>query len=219
MAQIAQIVGLETQKRFLSETGLLDEQFLELYEMGKPSLPENWNELSMEQISFGQSIGLVPLSFASATAALVNGGYLLEPTLFLRKDEYITNAKLISSDVSEAMRYVMRQVVKSGSGKQADIEGYEVIGKTGTADKPCSTGGYCGILTSFVGAFPGWNPEYVILVSLDDPKGKKNIRGTSAYWNAAPTAGKVIKRVAPLLKISQKNVSKDSIEDYVEANF
>ena len=218
MAQIAQIVGLETQKRFLSETGLLDEQFLELYEMGKPSLPENWNELSMEQISFGHSIGLVPLSFASATAALVNGGYLLEPTLFLRKDEYITNAKLISSDVSEAMRYVMRQVVKSGSGKQADIEGYEVIGKTGTADKPCSTGGYCGILTSFVGAFPGWNPEYVILVSLDDPKGKKNIRGTSAYWNAAPTAGKVIKRVAPLLKISQKNVSKDSIEDYVEAN-
>ena len=98
-------------------------------------------------------------------------------------------------------------------------EGYEVIGKTGTADKPCSTGGYCGILTSFVGAFPGWNPEYVILVSLDDPKGKKNIRGTSAYWNAAPTAGKVIKRVAPLLKISHKNVLKDSIEDYVEANF
>ena len=219
MVQIAQIVGLETQKRFLSETGLLDEQFLELYEMGKPSLPENWNELSMEQISFGQSIGLVPLSFASATAALVNGGYLLEPTLFLRKDEYITNAKLISSDVSEAMRYVMRQVVKSGSGKQADIEGYDVIGKTGTADKPCSTGGYCGILTSFVGAFPGWNPEYVILVSLDDPKGKKNIRGTSAYWNAAPTAGKVIKRVAPLLKISQKNVLKDSVEGYVEANF
>ena len=130
MAQIAQIVGLETQKRFLSETGLLDEQFLELYEMGKPSLPENWNELSMEQISFGQSIGLVPLSFASATAALVNGGYLLEPTLFLRKDEYITNAKLISSDVSEAMRYVMRHVVKSGSGKQADIEGYDVIGIT-----------------------------------------------------------------------------------------
>ena len=219
MVQIAQIVGLETQKRFLSETGLLDEQFLELYEMGKPILPENWNELSMEQISFGQSIGLVPLSFASATAALVNGGYLLEPTLFLRKDEYITNAKLISSDVSEAMRYVMRQVVKSGSGKQADIQGYEVIGKTGTADKPCSTGGYCGILTSFVGAFPGWNPEYVILVSLDDPKGKKNIRGNSAYWNAAPTAGKVIKRVAPLLKISQKNILKDSIEDYVEVNF
>ncbi len=219
MVQIAQIVGLETQKRFLSETGLLDEQFLELYEMGKPILPENWNELSMEQISFGQSISLVPLSFASAAAALVNGGYLLEPTLFLRKDEYITNAKLISSDVSEAIRYVMRQVVKSGSGKKADIQGYEVIGKTGTADKPCSTGGYCGILTSFVGAFPGWNPEYVILVSLDDPKGKKNIRGNSAYWNAAPTAGKVIKRVAPLLKISQKNILKDSIEDYVEVNF
>jgi len=219
MVQIAQVVGLETQKRFLSETGLLDEQFLEIYEMGKPSLPENWNELSMEQISFGQSIGVVPLSFASATAALVNGGYLVEPTLFLRKGDYTSTAKLISSDVSGAMRYVMRQVVKSGSGKKADIEGYGVIGKTGTADKPCRNGGYCGILTSFVGAFPGWNPEYVILVSLDEPKGKKNIRGTSAYWNAAPTAGKVIERVAPLLKISQKSDLEDSVKDYVKVNF
>ena len=117
MAQIAHIVGLETQ-RFLSETGLLDEQFIELYEMGKPSLPEKWNELSMEQISFGQGLGVVPLSFASAVAAVVNGGYLIEPTLYLRDKSYKTNAKLITSDVSESMRYVMREVVKNGSGKK-----------------------------------------------------------------------------------------------------
>ena len=199
MAQIAHIVGIETQKRFLSETGLLDEQFIELYEMGKPNLPERWNELSMEQISFGQGIAVVPLSFASAFAAVVNGGYLIEPTLYLRKNNYSTNTRLISTDVSKSMRYVMREVVRTGSGKKADIEGYNIIGKTGTADKPCP-GGYCGRVTSFVGAFPGNNPKYVILVSLDNPKEKKG-RGSSAYWNAAPVAGKIIKLIAPQLNI------------------
>ena len=201
MAQISHLVGLETQKRFLSETGLLDEQFIELYEMGKPILPDIWNELTMEQISFGQGLGVVPLSFLSAAAAVVNGGYLIEPTLYLRDKNYRTNAKLISSDVSRSMRYVMRDVVKNGSGKKADIDGYNVIGKTGTADKPCDTGGYCGRMTSFVGAFPGNNPEYIILVSLDNPKGKRS----SAYWNAAPVAGEVIKLVAPILSIPIQN--------------
>ena len=205
MAQISHLVGLESQKRFLSETGLLDEQFIELYEMGKPILPEKWNELSMEQISFGQGLGVVPLSFASAVAAVVNGGYLIEPTLYPRDKSYKTNAKLITSDVSESMRYVMREVVKNGSGKKADVDGYNVIGKTGTADKPCITGGYCGRMTSFVGAFPGNDPEYVVLVSLDNPKGKKDVRGSSAYWNAAPAAGEIIKLIAPQLNIPIQN--------------
>jgi len=217
MAQIARITGLNTQKRFLSETGILDEQFLELYEMGKPSLPLRWDELSMEQISFGQGISVVPLSFASAAASIVNGGYLIEPTLYLNENKNRNNAKLISSEVSETMRYVMRQVVKFGSGKKADIDGYEVIGKTGTADKPCSTGGYCGRLTSFVGAFPGWRPEYLILISLDEPKGKKGIRGSSSYWNAAPTAGEIIKLSAPLLNIAKKNESKEFYQNYLRA--
>ena len=159
----------------------------------------------MEQISFGQGLGVVPLSFASAVAAVVNGGYLIEPTLYPRDKSYKTNAKLITSDVSESMRYVMREVVKNGSGKKADVDGYNVIGKTGTADKPCITGGYCGRITSFVGAFPGNDPEYVVLVSLDNPKGKKDVRGSSAYWNAAPAAGEIIKLIAPQLNIPIQN--------------
>ena len=217
MAQISHLVGLETQKRFLSETGLLDEQFIELYEMGKPSLPERWNELTMEQISFGQGLGVVPLSFVSAVAAIVNGGYLIEPTLYLRDKNYKTNAKLISSEVSNSMRFVMREVVKNGSGKKADVDGYNVIGKTGTADKPCLTGGYCGRMTSFVGAFPGNNPEYIILVSLDNPKGEKGIRGSSAYWNAAPVAGEIIKLVAPQLNIPIQN-SFNAFQEHVRAD-
>ncbi|MEC9382788.1 MAG: penicillin-binding protein 2 [Pseudomonadota bacterium] len=217
MVQIARITGLNTQKRFLSETGILDEQFLELYEMGKPSLPIRWDDLSMEQISFGQGISVVPLSFASAAASIVNGGYLIEPTIYLSENKNKNNTKLISSEVSETMRYVMRQVVKFGSGKKADVEGYEVIGKTGTADKPCSTGGYCGRLTSFVGAFPGWRPEYIILISLDEPQGKKGIRGSSSYWNAAPTAGEIIRLSAPLLNIAKKNESEKFYQNHARA--
>ncbi|MED5437136.1 MAG: penicillin-binding protein 2 [Pseudomonadota bacterium] len=217
MVQIARITGLNTQKRFLSETGILDEQFLELYEMGKPSLPIRWDDLSMEQISFGQGISVVPLSFASAAASIVNGGYLIEPTIYLSENKNKNNTKLISSEVSETMRYVMRQVVKFGSGKKADVEGYEVIGKTGTADKPCSTGGYCGRLTSFVGAFPGWRPEYIILISFDEPQGKKGIRGSSSYWNAAPTAGEIIRLSAPLLNIAKKNESEKFYQNHARA--
>ena len=185
--------------------------------MGKPSLPMRWDDLSMEQISFGQGISVVPLSFVSAAASIVNGGYLIEPTLYLNKNINKNNTKLISSEVSETMRYAMRQVVKSGSGKKADVDGYEVIGKTGTADKPCSTGGYCGRLTSFVGAFPGWRPEYIILISLDEPQGKKGVRGSSSYWNAAPTAGEIIRLSAPLLKVAKKNESKEFYQNHARA--
>lgn len=203
MAQIALLVGLDEQKRFLKEAGLLDELFFELLETGSPVLPNPWNESSLITIAFGQGIGVIPLSFVTATAALVNGGYVIEPTLYQREKSYRTQAKLISSEVSESMRFAMRQVVKNGSGKDANIEGYYVIGKTGTADKPCKTGGYCGILTSFVGAFPGWDPEYVILISFDNPESNKNknVRGHTSYWNAVPTAGNVIKLSAPLLNI------------------
>ena len=185
--------------------------------MGKPSLPIRWDDLSMEQISFGQGISVVPLSFASAAASIVNGGYLIEPTIYLSENKNKNNTKLISSEVSETMRYVMRQVVKFGSGKKADVEGYEVIGKTGTADKPCSTGGYCGRLTSFVGAFPGWRPEYILLISLDEPQGKKGIRGSSSYWNAAPTAGEIIRLSAPLLNIAKKNESEEFYQNHARA--
>ena len=182
MTQIAHIVGLETQKRFLSETGLLDEQFIELYEMGKPSLPDRWNELSMEQISFGQGLGVVPLSFASAVAAVVNGGYLIEPTLYPRDKSYKTNAKLITSDVSKSMRYVMREVVKNGSGKKADVDGYNVIGKTGTAED--SSGG--ADHAWFAGFAPYDSGEIVIVAFAQNTPGGGSV-------HALPMARKVLR--------------------------
>ena len=124
---------------------------------------------------------------------------------------YITPKKVNSLGFTKTPKETKIVVAMSGGVDSSTVaglmrkDGYNVIGKTGTADKPCITGGYCGRMTSFVAAFPGNDPEYVVLVSLDNPKGKKDVRGSSAYWNAAPAAGEIIKLIAPQLNIPIQN--------------
>ena len=203
MAQIAMRVGKENQKSFLQKVGLLDEYLLEVHETGTPILPERWTNNSMITISFGQGLSVVPLSFSSSVATMVNGGYRIQPSLNYYNNPIKEN-RVISEITSKKIVYAMRQVVKYGSGKKADVEGYAVIGKTGTADIPCN-GSYegCGNRTSFVGAFPGWDPKYVILISYEKPKENhaRGIMGGSSYHNAGPTAGEVIRLIAPILNI------------------
>ena len=203
MAQIAMRVGKENQKSFLQKVGLLDEYLLEVHETGSPILPERWTNNSMITISFGQGLSVVPLSFSSSVATMVNGGYRIQPSLNYYNNP-IKEKRVISEITSKKLVYAMRQVVKYGSGKKADIEGYAVIGKTGTADIPCNGSyGGCGNRTSFVGAFPGWDPKYVILISYEKPKENhaRGIMGGSSYHNAGPTAGEVIRLIAPILNI------------------
>ena len=203
MAQIAMRVGKENQKSFLQKVGLLDEYLLEVHETGTPILPERWTNNSMITISFGQGLSVVPLSFSSSVASMVNGGYRIQPSLNYYNNSIKEN-RVISEITSKKLVYAMRQVVKYGSGKKADVEGYAVIGKTGTADIPCN-GSYegCGNRTSFVGAFPGWDPKYVILISYEKPKENhaRGIMGGSSYHNAGPTAGEVIRLIAPILNV------------------
>ena len=203
MAQIAMRVGKENQKSFLQKVGLLDEYLLEVHETGSPILPERWTNNSMITISFGQGLSVVPLSFSSSVATMVNGGYRIQPSLNYYNNPIKEN-RVISEITSKKLVYAMRQVVKYGSGKKADVEGYAVIGKTGTADIPCN-GSYegCGNRTSFVGAFPGWDPKYVILISYEKPKENhaRGIMGGSSYHNAGPTAGEVIRLIAPILNV------------------
>ena len=203
MAQIAMRVGKENQKSFLQKVGLLDEYLLEVHETGSPILPERWTNNSMITISFGQGLSVVPLSFSSSVATMVNGGYRIQPSLNYYNNPIKEN-RVISEITSKKLVYAMRQVVKYGSGKKADVEGYAVIGKTGTADIPCNGSyGGCGNRTSFVGAFPGWDPKYVILISYEKPKENhaRGIIGGSSYHNAGPTAGEVIRLIAPILNI------------------
>jgi len=209
MAQIAQIVGRSKQQSFLQEVGLLDEYFLEIHETGIPILPKKWSDNSMITISFGQGLSVVPLSFASGVASIVNGGYMIQPTLYRQTKNDLRGRSIISEDVSEKIRYAMRQVVIKGSGSKANVPGYAVIGKTGTADIPCNGSyGGCGNRTAFVGAFPGWDPQYILLVSFERPKTniKEGVNGNSSYWNAGPAAGAIIKLTAPLLSVEYDKV-------------
>jgi cell division protein FtsI (penicillin-binding protein 3) len=157
-------------------------------------------------IGFGHGISVTPLQLATAGAALVNGGKLITPT-FLVRDASVAatqSEQVIRPQTSALMRHLMVLNVSEGTAKNAQVKGYFVGGKTGSAEKVIN-GRYAKnkLLTSFLGMFPGNDPRYVVLVMLDEPKPAEGTHGyKTAGWNAVPTAGKVIERIAPILGLS-----------------
>lgn len=203
-AKMALKTGTETQRHFLHRLGMLAPVALALPETGAPLYPEPWREINTMTISYGHGIAVSPLHVARGVAAVVNGGLLPTPTLLAEPPRPAEPVRVFSEETSETMRRLMRLVVTKGSGRQADIAGYQVGGKTGTAEKVAAAGGYDrrSLRTTFVAAFPISQPRYVVLVTLDDPQGiKETWNFATAGWNAAPTAGRIIARVAPLLGV------------------
>ena len=210
---IGQKVGKEKLKNFLERLGLLKTINFELEEIGIP-LSFNWEKCKLETVSFGHGITTTPLQAAAAYASLANGGYTVNPTLDLKKDLNTTNQKfIISKKTSDQINRILRKVVtdKEGTGSFADIFGYNVGGKTGTAKS--YTNGNKNINT-FISVFPTNQPKYVLLVILDDPKAAphitynyrgqliKNISRNEAGWNSVYVAGKIIQKIGPILAIN-----------------
>lgn len=204
-ARMALSVGIAGHRAFLGKLGLLQPMPFEVPETGRPMVPARWGELQSVTISYGHGIAVNPVQVVAATAAMVNGGTLFQPTLVkFKAGETPKGARAISPETSEKMRVLLRRVVEKGTGGKADVPGYPVGGKTGTAEK-AKAGGYAetSLLTSFVAAFPALKPEYIVLIVLDEPKPNKDTFGfATAGWTAAPTAGKVIARIAPLLNVA-----------------
>jgi len=201
-AQMARDVGAERQKEFLSRLGMLAPLPLELSENGRPLSPRHWREINTMTIGYGHGIAVTPLHLISGIATLVNGGITRPPTLLRRHGE-ISGTRVVTRETSDAMRLLMRMVVEDGTGKKAEAEGYLVGGKTGTAEK-AAAGGYKknALITTFVGAFPMDAPRYAVLVMLDEPHGTKTTHGyAAAGWNAAPTVGRIISQIAPMLGV------------------
>lgn len=201
-ARMAQELGGEAQRAFLHRLGLLSPSPIELPEVGAPLYPARWREINTMTISFGHGIAVTPIQLTTAVGALVNGGVLRAPTLLAGavKD----GERVIRPETSVIMRHLMRLVVQDGTATKADVPGYRVGGKTGTAEKVSARGGYDRnrLRTTFAAAFPMDDPAYVVLVVLDEPKGlKETFNFATAGWNAAPTAGRVIEAVAPLLGV------------------
>lgn len=204
-ARIAIDIGAERQKAFLASLGLLEPTSVELAEAPgiRPLFPRrNWSEISTMTISYGHGVSTSPLHLASAYASLLNGGTLVTPTL-VKRDAPVVGTRVVSPETSAIARSMLRQVVSRGTATLTDVAGYEVGGKTGTADKPRRDGrGYeeDKVIATFAGVFPANDPKYIIVVSLDEPVETSGLDPRrTAGWTAAPIAAEVIRRAGPLL--------------------
>ena len=209
---LAQKVGEKDYKKFIKKANLLDTPKLEIEELGTP-LSFKWNKCKLETISYGHGIAVTPLQATATYAALVNGGKVIEPTL-IKKEKYQTNQKLISPETSIKINNILRKVVteENGTASLANVYGYGVGGKTGTSQK---YGDKNKNLNTFISVFPSQSPKYVLLVMLENPqiaedliynyRGNK-IKGTrnEAGWNSVYIAGKIIKKIGPILAIKNK---------------
>ncbi|MDG1126423.1 MAG: penicillin-binding protein 2 [Hellea sp.] len=206
-AMLALRVGGDQQKKYLQELGLFDRAPIELFESTNPQLQSKWIDLTTVTVSYGHGISVTPLALASAIGATLNDGLYISPTIL----KYSLNSKLetrrvFSSETSKSVKDMMRYVVTHGTGKNANVPGYGVLGKTGTAEKP-TKGGYDQdrLVTSFVGAFPYDDPTYLVMVTYDEPQSGPETYGfKGAGWNAAPTTGAIIERIAPMLGVPRE---------------
>ena len=212
-ARMAMDFGIETQKKYLKDFGFLDPSDVELPEVASPLLPNPWREINLMTISYGHGIAVTPLQLVNGISTISNGG-IRRPSTILKQDGAPAGVRVISKKTSDDMRRLMRLVVTEGSGKKADVPGYFLGGKTGTADKLVN-GRYVknARMSTFVAAFPMQDPRYVVLVTLDGPQGTKETYGyATAGWVAAPAVGKVVTRIAPLLGIEPAYAKAPEIE-------
>lgn len=198
--KIAEKIGAENQKDFLEKIGLLKKLDVEFPGLGRPIYPKIWREINLFTISYGHGIAITPLHLATATSAIANGGILYRPS-FLKLEKEAEGKRVIKETTSKIMRLMLQKVAQEGTGKNANVEGYEVGGKTGTAER-AEFGGYNEkqTMASFVAVFPISEPRYLVYVVFDRPNYTFNTGGMVA----APVAGKVVRNIAPLLGVRPK---------------
>jgi cell division protein FtsI (penicillin-binding protein 3) len=198
--------GADRHKAFLGKLGLLDRLQTEAGPIAAPQLPERFDRISQITMAYGHGIAIAPLQFAASAAALFNGGELVMPTYVRRLPGSETiRVRALKPATSARINELMRLNVTdaAGTGKRADVPGYLVGGKTGTAEIP-DAGGYkkSAVISSFLAAFPMNRPQYLVLISLFEPKPSPETGGEiAAAVNAAPSAGRLIRRIAPILGV------------------
>lgn len=203
-AREADVVGIEGHREFLHRMGLLKRMNTELPEVARPSEPKVWKKVHSITIAFGHGMSTTPLQTAVAAAALMNGGKLIDPTFLPRTQEEADAVakQVIDPKTSENMRYLYRLNAEKGSGKRAEVPGYRVGGKTGTAEKVVN-GRYSSSVrfNAFLAAFPMDDPQYIVLSIIDEPKPEKPGMAATSGLNAAPIVANIIRRSASLLGV------------------
>jgi cell division protein FtsI (penicillin-binding protein 3) len=200
--QIAQRLGSGKQQQFLDSVGLLTRPTYDGPQAAAPLTPSDWDAVTSATISYGHGLAVTPLAFAMAYAPFANGGYFVPPTFLEPVDPTkIDKRQVMSPQTTRAVMAMMRDTVLRGTGGNANAPGYEVAGKTGTAEKP-GPDGYDPDrnVTSFAAVFPASRPQFVVLIVLDEAQPRTGDARTAAY-TAASIAGRVIARAAPLLDV------------------
>ncbi|PZX47723.1 cell division protein FtsI (penicillin-binding protein 3) [Cereibacter changlensis] len=209
VAHIALQIGGLRQQAFLKSLGFFDATPVELIEApgAKPLIPARWADITTITTSYGHGMSASPLHLAAAYSAIANGGIAVKPTL-LRQDGPRPAERVMRKEVALEAVSMLRQVVTGGTASYGDVPGYEVAGKTGTAEKPKQGGGYWRekVINTFAATFPASDPRYVLITTLDEPSentGPKPRR--TAGWTTVPVAAEVIRRVAPLLGLRPRD--------------
>ncbi len=203
-ARIAIALGAQAQQDFLHRLGLMDVLPLEISEAARaaPLLPARWSDLTTMTVSYGHGLAVSPLHLATAYASLVNGGLKVKPSILASDARPSEADRIVTARTSMQIRDMLRKTVQHGTARQADVPGYEVGGKTGTADKPTATGGYARdkVIATFAGVFPASAPKYVLVIALDEPETHVNGQAfRTAGWTAVPVFAKALNRLAPIL--------------------
>ena len=213
--KIAQDLGVEKFKFFLEKIGILNKIEFDLEEVGQP-LSFRWGKCKLATSAFGHGITTTPLQIAKGYSIITNGGFDIKPTL-IKKDleKRETRNRILKKGVSEKINPILRKVVSTeeGTANFANIKGYQVGGKTGTADKSRHGVYSKDKINTFVSIFPTSKPKYVLLVLLDEPKpskeyvyhyrdGRKPYKGNwrnTAGWTSVEITGKIIEKIGPIL--------------------
>ncbi len=221
---LARKIGEEKFKNFLDKTSLLKRPELQLEELGNP-INFNWNKCKLETVSFGHGITTTPLQATTVYASLANGGKMIKPSL-IKKKTFKPKEILVSKKTSKEINYILRKVVteKDGTASLADVNGYYVGGKTGTSQNYRNKNQN---LNTFISIFPSQKPKYALLVMLENPqvareliynyRGMK-IKGTrnEAGWNSVYVAGKIIKKIGPILAINSKEFNNNYVAEKID---
>jgi cell division protein FtsI (penicillin-binding protein 3) len=202
-AHLAMQIGGTRQQAFMRALGLFDPTPIELVEApgAKPLFPQRWAEITTITASYGHGVSASPLHLAAAYATIANGGVKVTPTIMRREDPMV-GPRVMRQEVAENAVEMLRQVVVRGTASLAEVPGYAVAGKTGTADKPAPNGGYYDdkVVNTFAAVFPANDPQYVLTVTLDEPVETSGSRPRrTAGWTSVPVAAEIIRRTAPLL--------------------
>ena len=208
--RIGQKLEIEKLKNFLAKIGILEKIDFDIGEVGEP-IPFRWGKCKLATVSFGHGITTTPLQLAAGYAIISNGGFEIKPTLIKQSSKKLPKKRIIKSGVSEKINPILRKVVttKEGTAGFANIDGYEVGGKTGTAESYNSK----AKVNTFVAVFPVSHPKYTLVVLMDEPKTssdyvynyrnkKGSYKGTpfnTAGWTSVEVAGKIIEKIGPIL--------------------